>query len=253
MDITPSHRRPSLGICIPVWNRGPIFLVAFRSLLQQLGGIDATIWIFDNGSDAPTRKILFDLQAERHRIIKTYLPENMGIPYVTNVFLKAVQEPCGYNGHLPPDYLMVMDADAYFKKPVIDLIGILEKDYSVGLVSGHDSPEHEPVSEFDMEVNERQVHLKEKTNERMITMLMRKEEMLYNYPFAHYRNRDVDWEITTWGPQSLRQRSRRLLVACGHVLHLGASRSTWNQAGPAQETQEELDEVRALLEQNGIR
>lgn len=252
MDIAPSHKQPSLGICIPVWNRGAIFGVAFRSLIEQLKGVDATIWIFDNGSDEATKKVIFDLHSDKYRIIKTYLPENTGIPYVANVFLKAVQEPCGYGGYFPPDYLMLMDADAYFKRPVADLISILERDYSAGLVSGHDSVEHLPTSEFDLQINERSVHVKEKDNERMITMLMRKEEMLYNYPFAHYRNRDVDWEITTWGPQSLRHRSRRLLVACDYVLHLGASRSTWNQSDAPLETEAELNEVRSILEKNNI-
>ena len=52
----------SLGICIPVWNRGDLFLIAFKSLIKQLDGINATIWIFDNGSDNMTRDIIYNLE-----------------------------------------------------------------------------------------------------------------------------------------------------------------------------------------------
>lgn len=242
-----SSKKPTLGICIPVWNRGEIFSIAIQSLLRQLEGIDATIWLFDNGSDPATQKTVFNVQSDNYRIVKTFFPKNMGIPYATNVFLKAIQENGDFGGYSTPDYLMVMDADAYFQKPIIDLIYILENDYSVGLVSGHDSIEHPAINEFEEQVFGRNLHIKEKMNERMITMLMRKEEMLYNYPFAHYRNRDVDWEITTWSPYSLLSRKRRLLVVCDYVLHLGANKSTWNPNESQSETQEELEAVRKIL------
>lgn len=243
----------SLGICIPVWNRGDIFAIAFDSLLKQLEGIDATIWIFDNGSDQETRDIIHGIAGEdTHKIIKIFLPQNMGIPYVANIFARAIQENCDFIDYQSPQYILLMDSDAYFKKPVIDLLTIIDQHYDAGLVSGHDSIEHLPVKEMELEVNDRKIHAKEKDNERMITMLMRKEEFLYNYPFPHYRNRDVDWEIAQWNPNSLMKRNRKILVACDYVLHLGVNRSTWHPSGTQFETQDEIDEVRGILEKAGI-
>ena len=126
-------KRPdfSLGICIPVWNRGDIFAIAFDSLLKQLEGINATIWIYDNGSDQATSDIIYNLADHpTHRIIKTFFPENMGIPYVTNVFAKSIQENCDFVGYQSPQYIMLMDSDAFFKKPLVDLVRIFENSLS---------------------------------------------------------------------------------------------------------------------------
>lgn len=243
----------SLGVFICVWNRGEIFTLAFDSLLRQLEGIKATIWIFDNGSDEETRNIIHQLKEnEVHQVNKVFFPRNMGIPYAANIFAKAIQENCDFTGFRSPDYILLMDADAYFKKPVADLVKIFDYDYAVGLVSGHDSIEHPATFEVDIEVAGNIMHIKEKQNERMITMLMRKEEFLYNYPFPHYRNRDVDWEITQWNPNSLIKRNRKLVVACEYVLHLGIKKSTWNQSDHHLESEQEISEVQAILEKAGI-
>ena len=239
----------SLGICIPVWNRGDLFAIAFDSLIKQLDGIDATIWIFDNGSDRETRDLIYNLDDHpRHQIIKTFFPENMGIPYVANVFAKCIQENCDFTGYQTPQYIMIMDSDAFFKKPVVDMIEVMEKYYEAGLVSGHDSIEHIATNEMELEIDGKKIPAKMKENERMITMLMRKEEFLYNYPFPHFRNRDVDWEITQWHPNSMMKRNRRIYVLPGYVLHLGIKNSTWNESGQEFESEEEVNEVRMILE-----
>lgn len=240
----------SLGICIPVWNRGDLFALAFDSLLRQLKGIDATIWIFDNGSDQKTKNIIQDISnGESHKIIKVFLPQNMGIPYVVNVFARAINEDCDFAGYHSPQFVLLMDADAYFKKPVIDLITILESDYGIGLVSGHDSIEHVAISQNEQEINGRKVILKEKENERMITMLMRKDEFLHNYPFPHHRNRDVDWEIAQWNPNSMVKRKRKIVVAADYVLHLGMNKSTWDHLSDQKtESEDETREVQSILE-----
>ena len=82
----------------------------------------------------------------------------------------------------------------------------------------------------------------------MITMLMRKEEFLSNYPFPHYRNRDVDWELTQWNPNSVQKRKRKIYVAPGYVLHLGLNSSTWNSSEQKLETEEEMNEVKTILQ-----
>jgi glycosyltransferase involved in cell wall biosynthesis len=244
----------SLGICIPVWNRGKLFSLAFDSLLKQLEGIDATIWLFDNGSDVETRNILHSIAGDAsHKVIKVFLPENMGIPYIANVFAKAIRENCDFTGYQTPDFVMIMDSDAYFKKPVIDLIKIIERDYAIGLISGHDSTEHPAIKEMDLTVDGKVIHIKEKENERMISMLMHTDEFLQNYPFPHYRNRDVDWEITQWNPNSMMARKRKIIVACDYVLHLGIHSSTWNTSAKKLESEEEINEVQSILEKAGIR
>jgi glycosyltransferase involved in cell wall biosynthesis len=240
----------SLGICIPVWNRGNIFLIAFNSLIKQLQGINATIWIFDNGSDQDTKDIIHTIKVdEPHRVIKTFFPQNMGIPYAVNVFAQTIQENCDFAGYRSPQFVLLMDSDAYYKKPIIDLITIAEQYYDVGVVSGHDSIEHLPVKETELEINGRKILTKEKTNERMITMLMRKDEFLLNYPFPHYRNRDVDWEIAQWGPNSIMKRNRKIVVASDYVLHLGIKKSTWNISEEQFESENEINEVRSILEE----
>ncbi len=243
----------SLGICIPVWNRGDIFMLAFESLLKQLENVKATIWLFDNGSDEETRKVINAVTGDAtHKVIKVFFPENMGIPYVVNVFAKAIQEHCDFTGYHTPDFILLMDADAYFKKPISDLIKIIDRDYSIGLISGHDSTEHRAVKEMDWEIDGKLIHIKEKENERMITMLMHTDEFLQNYPFPHYRNRDVDWEITQWNPNSMMNRKRRIIVACDYVLHLGIHNSTWNASDKKIESEEEINEVGSILEKAGI-
>ena len=89
--------------------------------------------------------------------------------------------------------------------------------------------------------------MKEKDNERMITMLMKKEEFVRCYPFPHFRNRDVDWELAQWNPNSMKKRNRRIFVACDYVLHLGIDTSTWNKSKEILATEQEVKEVKQIL------
>lgn len=239
--------KPSLGICIPVWNRGDLFKICFTSLLKNLKGLEATIWIMDNGSDDKTRKIVESVKSNQHRINKIFFPKNMGIPYVANIFAMAIQEDCDYINYKSPQYVMIMDADSYFKKPVKDLVELCSEHYQIGLISGHDSIEHVAIKEKNIKLHGKNILLKEKENERMVTMLMKKEEFIRCYPFPHFRNRDVDWEITQWNPNSMKKRNRRIFVASDYVLHLGIDTSTWNKSKKILASEQEVKEVKQIL------
>ena len=242
----------SLGIFIPVWNKGELFKICYESLIENLSGLDAVIWIYDNGSDEKTRKYVESIKSNKYKIHKTFFPENMGIPYTANMFAQAVQQACDYTKLKSPEFIMLMDADAYFKKPIIDLVQFCNDEYYVGMISGHNSIEHKPINESHTVINGRNVLLLEKENERMITMIMRKEEFLLCYPFPHYRNRDIDWEITQWNANSLKKRNRRIFVAHDYVLHLGIEFSTWNESKEILASEEEMDEVRKIFKKNNI-
>lgn len=242
----------SLGVCIPVWNRGELFRIAFDALLEQLDGVDATIWLFDNGSEPETRRIVEDAHSDVFRIHKVFLPQNMGIPYVANVFAHAVGEDCDYAGYRAPTYVMLMDADAYCQAPVRELIELHATHYRIGILSGHDSVEHPEIDAFDATVGGRTVRLKRKSVERMITMLMRREEFMMCYPFPHYRNRDVDWELAQWNPNAFVRRGRDIYVACDYVLHLGIGMSTWAGPGHAGASQAESDAVTRILRRHSL-
>jgi len=237
----------TLGICIPVWNRGDLFKICFNSLVKNLNGIEATIWIFDNGSDIKTHKIIEHVNSKRYKVNKVFFQKNMGVPYVANLFSKVIQEDCDYVNYKSPQYVMLMDSDAYFKKPIKDLLKIYSNYYQVGLLSGHDSIEHPAIKTKLVKLNGKNITLKQKENERMITMLIKREEFLRCYPFPHYRNRDVDWEITQWNPNSMMKRHRKIFVASGYVLHLGIDTSTWNKSKQILASDEEVGEVEKIL------
>jgi hypothetical protein len=145
-----------------------------------------------------------------------------------------------------------MDADAYFKKPIIDLVLILSRAYSIGLLSGHDSIEHATLSETTLRLGDRSVRLKEKRTERMLTMLMRTEEFACCHPFPHYRNMNVDWEVTQWHTNSMLKRRRRICVACDYALHLGLDTSTWENELESKTSAEEREEVTKILKQHQL-
>jgi hypothetical protein len=125
-------------------------------------------------------------------------------------------------------------------------------DYRTGIISGHDSLEHRAKADRILEVNGRSVLLKTKDTERMITMLMRREDLMACYPYPHYRNRDVDWELTQWNPNAVVRREREVYVACGYVLHLGIGTSTWSGQSDPHASPEEVREVREILASHGI-
>ena len=147
-----SSNPPSLAVCFPVWNRGDLFETCFASLLRQLDGIEAAIWIFDNGSRPETLRIIQNLQADPHTLFKVFLPENMGIPYVVNAFCQLAVENCSYTGHRAPEHVMLADADAYFKGPVREMIEVLESNNHFSILSGHDSTEHKPLNVIELPI-----------------------------------------------------------------------------------------------------
>lgn len=197
---------------------------------RPLGGIETSIWVIDNGSLEETRRTIAGLDGGPHMLFKLYLPENMGIPFAVNCFSQLVAEACDYSGHRPPQYVMLADADAYFKAPIGELLEILDSNHDVAIVSGHDSPEHEALDAFELVVGGRQVVVKRKENERGLCLVMRTDELRVFHPLPHHRNRDVDWELTKWHRYSIAARQRKL-VAVDAVVHLGLYDSTWSRNG----------------------
>lgn len=246
----PADRIRSLSVCIPVWNRADLLQPCFESLLAQLDGVEASIWIFDNGSRPETLRVLERLQSDAHRVFKVLFPENMGIPYVVNCFCHLAVESCDYVGHRAPEFVMLADADAYFKEPIREMIEILESRNDLAIVSGHDSEEHQALCTYELAVDGRTITLKVKDNERGLCLLLRPDELQACYPFPHYRNRDVDWELAKWNRNSIAARSRKL-IAIDFTVHLGLYESTWEERGvPASD--EEIGEINELLRKLGL-
>jgi len=238
----------SLAVCFPVWNRADLFEACYRSLLRQIEGLEASIWIFDNGSDALTRSLIGSLDSRSHRLFKIYLPENMGINYVANIFPGMLQS-CDFVGLRAPSHILFADADMYFKRPVVDLINILESDSDVGVVSGHDSVEHPVLREYNTPLLPG-VTIKEKSNERGACLILRRERFSACVPFPHDFPRSMDWQLLCAHPHSIAARGLKVL-AVDAAIHLGLYESTWSgDVIPADPTQ--VDEVNDLLKSEGL-
>ena len=243
------RKKYSLAICYPVWNRLDLFQVSLKSLLRQLDGITAGIWIFDNGSDAATRQFIERLSNAEHDLFKVFLPRNMGLPFVVNIFSQLLTQDCDYAGYQAPAYVMLADADAYFKKPVRDMIEILEsRDLSV--LSGHDSIEHESVGEFFHVLRGETIRGKIKTIERGLCLLMRKAVLARCVPFPHQVKSDVDWELMQRHPNSVLARGGRA-AAVDYVAHIGLYDSTWHPVG-VPSNRAEIAEINRILEREGL-
>ena len=240
----------SLAVCYPVWNRRDLFQASFASLLRQLKGIEAAIWVFDNGSDETTRRLIESLSSAEQRIFKVLLPENMGIPFVVNIFSQILTQDCEYAGYRAPTHVMVADADAYFKKPIRDMLEILESNSHFAVISGHDSIEHESGAELTHALRGEPTTVKVKSIERGLCLIMRKEILSGCVPFPHHRDRDVDWELMKWHRNSVSARTRQVAVV-DYVAHLGLYDSTWHPVGvPANPA--EIAEIREILEREGL-
>jgi len=246
----PPGSEYSLAVCFPVWNRWDLFQACFNSLLRQLKGVEAGIWIFDNGSDAETRRQIHDLTCADHRLFKIFLPQNMGIPFVVNIFSQILTQDCEFASYRAPTHVMLADADAYFKKPVQDMIEVLESNSHFAAISGHDSIEHESVAEFAYPARDETIMVKVKAIERGLCLIMRKEVLAACVPFPHHRDRDVDWELMKWHPNSISARTRQLAVV-DYVAHLGLYDSTWHPVG-VPSIPGEVTEVNQILEQEGL-
>ena len=234
----------SVSICIPVWNRGDLLRLSFRSLLKNLDGVKADIWIFDNGSSPTTRRIVGGLSSATQRVFKVFLPINSGIPYVVNLFSALSSQPCKLTRFRPATHVMLMDADAFFKGQVRDLVSILESSRSCSIVSGHDSPEHPAHDAFTVKVGRKRFRVKKKRVERGICMLMKRKHLEHCGPFRHDRRMDVDWDLTARHLCSVGA-CRRWIFAVDYVAHLGLYDSTWHPYGvPATDGQMvEINEV----------
>ncbi len=240
----------SLAVCFPVWNRSDLFEASYASLLRQLTGVEAAIWIFDNGSNAETRQLVEGLSSTEHRLFKVFLPQNMGMPFVVNVFSQIISQDCEYVGYRSPTHVLLTDADAYFKKPVRDLIEILESYSHFAIISGHDSIEHESLGELACPLRGETTMVKVKSVERSLCLVMRKEILSACVPLPHHRNRDVDWELMKWHRNSIAARSRQLAVV-DYVAHIGLYDSTWHPVG-VPSNPAEIIEVNQILEQEGL-
>jgi hypothetical protein len=174
----------------------------------------------------------------------------MGIPFVVNIFSQILTQDCEYAGYRAPTHVMVADADAYFKKPIKDMIEILESYSHFGVISGHDSIEHESVAEFAYPLRGERTMVKVKSIERGLCLVMRKEILSACVPFPHHRDKDVDWELMKWHPNSICARTRQLAVV-DYVAHLGLYDSTWDPVG-APSNPAEITEINQILEQEGL-
>jgi len=212
--------------------------------------MEAQIYLFDNGSEIETREIIYNLSNSEHKLFKIFLPANCGIPYVANAFRSLIAQECDYINLRKPDFVMLMDADAYFTKPIRPLLDILIYDYGVAVISGHDSVEHGEIGRRTFLVDSEDVEVKIKLNERMLCLIMKREEFESFDKFPTYRNRDVDWEVFLWNRNSLAAR-RRKLVAVDWVIHLGQFDSTWHSYGiPA--SLDEIGKIVSALEHEGL-
>lgn len=242
--------RPSVAVCLPVWNRGDLLAPCLTSLLARLDGLDAEVWLVDNGSDRDTRGVIHDAARADTRITVISFPHNMGIPHAVNVFVRAAMQPCDIAGRRPPGYLMLLDADAIVEHPVRDLIELLERDTRYGAVSGHRSIEHPALARREIALGGRLVIVDEKRVERMFCLLMRAGDLMAMTPFPHDTAVDVDWQIMARHPRSLAA-SGRVVAAVDHAVHIGLYDSTWHPdgvpAGPA-----EIAAIDAALESAGL-
>jgi glycosyltransferase involved in cell wall biosynthesis len=235
----------SLAICFPVWNRADLFEASYSSLVRQLDTIDASIWIVDNGSDAPTKLAIAKADSERHGIFKITLPANMGIPYAVNVFSGMAGLSCAFANHRPADFVMIADADCYFKRPLRELIEILEGSPNAGAIAGHDSIEHEARRSFVFATGGGERVVKEKAVERGLCLLMRREILAGCVPFPTDTPLDFDWQLGQLHANSIEALGLKMLAA-DYVVHLGLYDSTWHPIGvPADAGQ--LQEIDSLL------
>jgi len=244
-----TEKEYSLAICYTAWNRPDLFQASYASLLRHLDGIEAAIWIFDNGSDRQTRELIEGLSSAEHRLFKVFLPQNMGLPFVVNIFSQILTQDCEFARYRAPTHVMLADADAYFKKPVRDMIEILES-HDLAVISGHDSIEHESTGEFAHAFRDGTTTVRVKTIERGLCLLMRKEVLAGCVPFPHHSKSGVDWELMHRHPNSVLAQKRQA-GAVDYVVHLGLYDSTWHPFGvPANRT--ETTEINQVLEQEGL-
>jgi hypothetical protein len=145
---------------------------------------------------------------------------------------------------------MLADSDAYFPKPVQDMIEILESNSHFAAISGHDSIEHESMAEFAYPCRDETIMVKVKSIERGLCLIMRKEILAACVPFPHQRDRDVDWELMKWHPNSISARTRQLAVV-DYVAHIGLYDSTWHPVG-VPSNPAEITAVNQILEQEGL-
>ena len=240
----------SLAICFSVWGRPDLLKVCFESLIPQLDGIEASVWIFDNGSDAPTRDVIESLKSDKHRLFKIGFPQNMGIPFVVNVFSQMLTQNCDFVGYHSASHIMVADSDIYFKRPILEMIEILEADSQAGIISGHDSVEYAALNEYSYSLRDGPRLVKEKSLERGACLIMKKDILAACVPFPHSKRGSVDWELMTWNANSMEKRRLKVL-AVDSVVHLGLYDSTWHPMGvPAD--QAEVDEINQVLTQEGL-
>jgi Glycosyl transferase family 2 len=244
-----AEKEYSLAVCYPAWNRPDLFQASYASLLRQLDGIEAAIWIFDNGSDRQTRELIEGLSSAEHRLFKVFLPQNMGLPFVASIFSQILTQDCDYASYRAPTHVMLADADAYFKKPVREMIEILEGD-DLAIVSGHDSIEHESTAQFAHAFRDGTTTVRVKSIERGLCLIMRKEMLAACVPLPHHTNMNVDWELMHWHSNSTS--ARKLQVgAVDYVAHIGLYNSTWHSTGvPANEA--EVAEINQILEAEGL-
>ena len=90
---------------------------------------------------------------------------------------------------------MIADADCYFKKPIRDLIEILEGLSGCRSHRGHDSIEHEARRSYVVATGSGERVVKEKAIERGLCLLMRRKILAGCVPFPTDTLLDFDWQL----------------------------------------------------------
>jgi hypothetical protein len=130
------------------------------------------------------------------------------------------------------------------------MIEVLESYSRFAVISGHDSIEHESVAQVEHTLRGETITVKVKSIERGLCLIMRKEVLAACVPFPHHRDKDVDWELMKWHPNSVSARTRQLAVV-DYVAHLGLYDSTWHPVG-APANPAEIAEINQILEREGL-
>ncbi len=109
---------------IPCYNDGQYIMEALQSLYNQTL-LPEKIIIVDDGSDAPTKKIL---NAINHPLVQVIYQENKGVSAARNRAIDMAQT----------DYIINLDADDYFEPTFFEkAVAVFHKDQEVVAVSSY--------------------------------------------------------------------------------------------------------------------
>ena len=207
----------TLGVFVVSWNRPRFLAQTLESLSAQTDGLDAAIYVVDNGSEAATRDVVVSNGAMTGYQL---LPKNLGI----NAALESIF-PANLERQFR--YVLISDADMQYDEPLGLAVEFLESHTEFGAVSYQHSPEHEDRAEFEWSGRTWVT----KSVERGCALVMRSQFLQAAHPLPVERMADFDWWLVRDAPQSLQNEDRPIAVLPGGARHLGWRKgdSTWQQ------------------------